>query len=85
MEIKIKFEDSLKTRITDGFCAQYNYPARVTIDGVETDNPVSKEEFMGQTLTSFVKESVVAFETNQAVNIYREAFIQKSKSEIILG
>lgn len=71
-----------RDRVVEAVTDQYKRPARVLVDGVEVDNPVSKEDFTNNILKSFLKEVTMANEANKAAEFARQIVIAKVKAEV---
>jgi hypothetical protein len=70
MEIKIKIEDTNKDRILNAFCKARGYEEityTTNAEGVseETENPMSKTEFVKQAIISFIFNTVDATEEEE--------------------
>lgn len=73
----------LESRIIDAVCGQYKYQDKIKNEnGLEIDNPISKAAFTQNIVRSFLTEVTVAYESNKAAQIARDACIAKAKSEI---
>ena len=81
IDIKIA-DEKLKQRVIDGVCGQYKRPDKVIVDGIEIDNPTSKNEFCNNVVKSFIKEVVIAYEANKDAEVARLATINKAKVEL---
>lgn len=71
----------------DAFCTYHHYKEKVikkTINengeekSIETDNPVTKEDFFEKKIEDFVKESVRAHLVNQAVEEARKKVLEEN-------
>lgn len=67
--------DEVFAFVVEAMCFNYNYPAKVTQDGVEIDNPVSKAAFTLEQVVKFLNDNVASYK-NHLGDQAKAAFIE---------
>lgn len=71
--ITLTYPDGEKDRILNSFCAQHNYQETILdAEGQNILNPQTKAQFFKAKVAEFVKQSVLAYEADQAETAARE-------------
>ncbi|MFA6201513.1 MAG: hypothetical protein WC679_14025 [Bacteroidales bacterium] len=68
MQITLNLINGLGTR----FATSIGYTAKIIVDGVEVDNPDTKEQFCKKWLKSLIKNQVLATEAETARKVASE-------------
>ena len=85
-QVIVEIPDTQRDRVVAAICGQYNYQEKVKKpDGTEIPNPETKPQFTKRIIASFVKESVKAWEANQAGEAARKSAISKVEQEVAVN
>lgn len=77
--VTISIPDAVVTRVQEAFASAYQYSATLE-DG--SPNSETKQQFFRRQVLRFIKETVVAYETNQAAEASRKTAQIKAEQEI---
>ncbi len=84
MDIITTIPDQLVSRVIDGMAGQNGYQAFLD-EGQTEPNPESKSQFAKRMVREYIKNNVIAWEANQAVDEARDLAVEAAENEIELS
>lgn len=82
--ISITIPNSILTRVVDGVCGANNYQALITVSGIQTPNPETKQQFATRMLREYAKNCVISYEANVAAEAIRITTISGANQDITI-
>ena len=75
--VTITYPDEYRDRIVEAICTRFCYPETVEVDGEDTPNPQTPEQFAADTLAKWVKSQVRKHETAKATISAEEEIMEE--------
>ena len=81
-QITVNIPDALQGRVVEALARLNGYQDEIVQNGVTIPNPVSKAQFARQVVINYIKETVKAYEADQAQNSALKSARDKVESEV---